>query len=59
MFRKDERPLPTDKGEGRRESSWDQKGKGKAPQDHPEPKRKSPTTKPGPKGKGKRATSRI
>ena len=46
-------------GEGKRESSRAQKGKGKAPQDHPAQKRKSPTTKPGPKGKGERPTSGI
>ena len=41
-------------GEGERERSWAQKGKGKAPRDHPGPQRKSPTTNPGQKGKGKR-----
>ena len=41
-------------GEGKRESSWAQTGKGKAPQDHPAQKRKSPTTKTRPKGNGKR-----
>ena len=44
-------------GEGKRESSRAQKGKGKATQDHPGHQRKSPTTWPGKKGKGKRPAS--
>ena len=40
--------------EGKRESSRDQKGKGKAPRDHPGPQRKSPTTNLGQKEKRKR-----
>jgi hypothetical protein len=44
--------------EGRRESSLDQKGNGKAPQAYPGPKRKSAMTWPRPTGKGKKASQR-
>ena len=43
-------------GEGKRESSQDQKGKGEAPRDHLGQQRKSRTTNPGQEGKEKRPT---